>query len=313
MAMAKPLLYTAALLALALHVSPAHALLARTFLSANGLDGNDCSRPSPCRTLQVAHDKTNSGGEINMLDPAGYGKVIITKSISIVNDGVGSAGILVPAASTGITISGSPNEVINLRGLIIEGAGVGVNGILVGNAKSVTIENCVIRGLTGSGINFAPGGASSLAVSNTLVADNGLDGISVIPSVAAALKVVLNNVESLNNVRAGIIVLGNGGGPIDATVLGSIVSGNVGYGFYAGAIASGVATRLTVIRSAAVNNGTGAYAEGLNATLRIGESIITGNTTSWSATDSATLRSYQDNYIDGNLDGSPTPTAIVRK
>jgi hypothetical protein len=38
--------------------------------------------------LQKAHDRTNPGGEVNMLDAAGYGSVVISKSISIVNDGV---------------------------------------------------------------------------------------------------------------------------------------------------------------------------------------------------------------------------------
>src|SRR5260370_803082 len=94
----------AALLALGLGAAPAQALNTRSFISANGVDTNPCTRPAPCRTLQTAHDGTSAGGEINMLDPAGYGTVIISKAISIVNDGVGSAGILVPNGGTGITI-----------------------------------------------------------------------------------------------------------------------------------------------------------------------------------------------------------------
>jgi hypothetical protein len=48
---------------------------------------------------------------------------------SIVNDGDGSAGILVPNGGTGITINVGVNNAINLRGLIIEGAGFGLLGI----------------------------------------------------------------------------------------------------------------------------------------------------------------------------------------
>src|SRR5215813_11008718 len=84
------------LLALGLHVSPAQAQMARTFVSAaTGNDANDCSLPTPCRTFQAAHDKTFDQGEITVLDPGGYGAVTISKSISIVNDGVGEAGMLV--------------------------------------------------------------------------------------------------------------------------------------------------------------------------------------------------------------------------
>src|SRR5882724_7095100 len=127
-----------AALACLLHIPPAQALNTRSFISANGLDTNPCTRTQPCRTLQKAHDSTSAGGEINMLDPAGYGIVTITKAISIVNDGVGSAGILVPSAGTGITINAGTNDKINLRGLIIEGAGVGENGIAFATGKSLT-------------------------------------------------------------------------------------------------------------------------------------------------------------------------------
>ncbi len=48
---------------------------------------------SPCRTFAVALIRTSAGGEIDVLDPAGYGAVNITQSISIVNDGVGVAAI----------------------------------------------------------------------------------------------------------------------------------------------------------------------------------------------------------------------------
>jgi hypothetical protein len=102
----------------------AHAVNIRSFVSANGSDTNPCTRPLPCRTLQTAHNNTSGGGEISMLDPADYGTVTITRSISIINDGV-AAGVLVPAGQTGITIITDSNAEVLLRGLIIEGANVG--------------------------------------------------------------------------------------------------------------------------------------------------------------------------------------------
>src|SRR5262249_26891837 len=92
-------------LAAGLCLAPAHAQLARPFVSAaNGDDANNCDRPTPCRTFQAAHDKTFDQGEVTVLDPGGYGAVRITKSISIVNNGVGQAGMLVSGGGAGITI-----------------------------------------------------------------------------------------------------------------------------------------------------------------------------------------------------------------
>ena len=65
----------------ALHAAPAQAQ--RVFVSATGSDGNPCSFASPCRTFQHAHDVASANGEIDVLDPAGYGAVTITKAISI--------------------------------------------------------------------------------------------------------------------------------------------------------------------------------------------------------------------------------------
>src|SRR5262249_48919228 len=77
-------------------IAPARAQLSRTFVSAAiGSDANNCDRPTPCRSFQGAHDKTNPDGEITVLDTGGYGTVAVTKSISIVNDGIGEASILV--------------------------------------------------------------------------------------------------------------------------------------------------------------------------------------------------------------------------
>ena len=101
-----PSLFLAMLLALGLHVVPAQAQLSRTAVSTTrGDDANNCGLSTPCRTFQRAHDATNDQGEITVLDPGGYGSLNITKSISIVNDGVGEASILVSGGATGITVN----------------------------------------------------------------------------------------------------------------------------------------------------------------------------------------------------------------
>src|SRR3982751_3731335 len=71
-----------ALIALAIPAS-ASAQATRTWVSGVGDDANPCSRTAPCKTFAGAISKTANGGEINCLDPGGFGGVTITKSITI--------------------------------------------------------------------------------------------------------------------------------------------------------------------------------------------------------------------------------------
>ena len=158
------------LLALGFNVTPAHAQLSRTFVSAaTGNDANNCDRPTPCRTFQGAHDKTNDQGEITVLDTAGYGAVTITKSISIVSE-VGEASILVSGGSTGLTVNAAAAGYVNLRGITIQGIGFGGGtGLRFNTGFVLTMEGCVIRNHTGNGIEFFPKATSNLVVSTTLL------------------------------------------------------------------------------------------------------------------------------------------------
>jgi hypothetical protein len=307
-------MFFTSLIALALHAGPADAQLARTFLSANGSDSNTCARAAPCRTLQVAHNKTNAGGEINVLDPAGYGAVTIDKSISIVNEGVGSAGILVTGGGTGITINGGVNDKINLRGLIIEGGGVGQHGIVFNAGKSLTIENCVIRNMTNDGIQFLPTASSSLAVSNSFVADNGNIGIIVYPNGSGAATAEFNRVEVYNSGNQGILVAGGtSNGSVTATIADSVAARNANSGFLV-TLPGAASVSLMVARSVSSNNGTGISSNGgANATVRAVQSIITGNNFGWSTTSGGVFLSYGDNAIDGNADDGGIPPLVSKR
>src|ERR1019366_9298556 len=139
-------------LVVALPAVTAQAQNARSFVSAHGLDTNACTLAAPCRTLAQALTLTNASGEIDVLDPAGYGALTITKAISIVNDGVGTAGVIVPSAGTGIIINAGTSDAVSLRGLSVEGGGVGQTGIQFNSGASLTVENCVIRHVTQYGI-----------------------------------------------------------------------------------------------------------------------------------------------------------------
>ena len=72
------------LLFLLLWPAEAGAQAQRTFVSGVGSDGNPCSRTAPCRTISQALMGTSSGGEVIVLDSAGYGPVTITQAVSII-------------------------------------------------------------------------------------------------------------------------------------------------------------------------------------------------------------------------------------
>src|ERR1700761_4395840 len=72
----------------------AQAQATRTWVSGVGDGANPCSRTAPCKTFAGAISKTAPAGEIDVLDPGGFGALTITKSIVIEADGL-VAGVLV--------------------------------------------------------------------------------------------------------------------------------------------------------------------------------------------------------------------------
>jgi hypothetical protein len=152
-----------ALLALALSAAPAQAGPNRTWVSGTGTDSGACARAAPCKSFAFALTQTAAGGEIDVIDPAGYGPVTINKSISIVNDGVGVAAIGA-GSGNGVTINAGASDSVHLRGLTIEGLGSGANGILFNTGGTLAIENCVVRNFGTAGINIAPSTSGSFSV-----------------------------------------------------------------------------------------------------------------------------------------------------
>ena len=129
--------------------SMAQAQATRTWVSGVGDDVNPCSRTAPCKTFSGAISKTAAGGEIDALDPAGYGTITITKSITI--DGTGTlAGILSSGGINAVTVNALSTDTVVLRNISIDGAGSGLNGINYLSASNVIVEDVEIQRVTGS-------------------------------------------------------------------------------------------------------------------------------------------------------------------
>jgi hypothetical protein len=165
------LLVVFGLILAALTASPTSAQATRTWVSGVGNDANPCSRTAPCKTFAGAISKTAPSGEINVLDPGGFGAVTITKSLTIRSDHI-EAGVLV-SGTNGIIINAGPNDRIVLEGLDIEGLGTGLNGVSVIAGKEVYIIRCSIRHFTQSGVNMASSTSGGHAfINDSLIAFN---------------------------------------------------------------------------------------------------------------------------------------------
>lgn len=180
-------------------VSIAQAQASRTWVSGVGDDANPCSRTAPCKTWAGAISKTAACGEIDALDPGGYGAVTITKSITL--DGTGTFASILASLVNGIVINAAATDVVTIRGISINGFCNGINGINVLQAKTVNVEDCVIfRFNTGNGItvNETSSTGLNLNVRNSVIRDNTLDGINT-TSTTGTVTVTLDNVRLSGN------------------------------------------------------------------------------------------------------------------
>ena len=303
-----PLVIIGAALALSICTTPSYAQATRTWVSGVGDDANPCSRVAPCKTFAGAISKTTVAGEINCIDSGGFGAVTITKSISIYNEGVGEAGVLV-SGTNGIVISVGPTDVVNLRGLVIDGITTGLSGVLIlGDTGRVSIENCVIQGMASSsagfGINVAPngtnGGTTDIEVANTSIRNN-LTGIIAKPAGGATVRLSINHSQINNNQGGGVRADGTGGGTVFVSVSDSSVSHNGANGVNAVSGPGKAVVNLT--RDIIAQNSTGIQSNasgGNQAIVNVHASTIENNASALNSVGGGSLNSSGDNLVIGN-------------
>jgi hypothetical protein len=289
-----------------LMVSSAHAQATRTWVSGVGDDANPCSRTAPCKTFAGAISKTAPGGEIDTLDPGGFGAVTITKSITLDGKGGGLSSILV-AGTNGIVIN-APGAVVILRNIQINGLGLpgststaGLNGVNVLAAAAVHIEDVQIFGFSQLGINFTPSGGASAAIlkviDSTLTANAG-GGILVAPNGQSAVATIFNTTANEN--KYGVRVQDNS----KVTVHKSEMSSNTSNGFIAAPTSA--PCELNIQDSIAANNGAYGVAANGAGTVRISGVGLYDNSTAGIGALGGAILSYGNNSNSNNASGSPT-------
>ncbi|MEO8674594.1 MAG: right-handed parallel beta-helix repeat-containing protein [Casimicrobiaceae bacterium] len=337
------LLRFAAALAIALPATAVHAIAQRTFVSPNGADANTvntCSLVSPCRSFGAAITVTNNAGEIIVLDSAGYGPVIITKSVSIISPPGIYAGVSV-LTGEGITINTAGINV-TLKGLTINGQGgsvgihftqgsrldvdgctisnMGQEGILVDGAGTITISDTTVIGNSGIGIHINAAAVATIAES--LVESNAQTGIAI----RAGANATIEHTTVVKNASRGISVHG----VVSATrvaILSSVVADNTNDGIYAETVAASLVSRLDVtgttvtrnlngiqlnstgggnVTAGIVNNqvvqnsSSGVLVSGAGSVARVSWNAVFYNATGFNATGGGILFSPVTNYVRDN-------------
>lgn len=269
---------------------PAFGQATRTWVSGVGDDANPCSRTAPCKTFAGAISKTAAKGEIDALDPGGYGAVTITKSITIT--GVATqAGILTNAGS-GIVVNAAAGDVVILRNLALEGLGTATSGIRFIAGADLHVENVTVQGF-GQGIDFNPSGASKLFVKDSSFRNNFGGGMYIRPSGTGLADATIDRVVMQGNLRG---IRAEDGAAV--TITNSDISGND----FSGVVAAGVSrpVTLTLENCVANYNGTAGVWSGALATVRLMNNLISRNLTYGVRLEGGLVTSYGSNRIWGN-------------
>jgi len=300
--------FTIKLLAIAMFTfacaSLAQAQATRTWVSGTGDDDNPCSRTAPCKSFVGAYNNTAEGGEISVLDPGGYGTLMITKAITI-DGGTGSgwASVLV-GVMNGITVNIStngnhPNDaIVILRNLSFNGNSqnptgfAGANGITYLRGAQLKVENCYFQNLSSNGIRVNLG----TTIGNLTVKDCVFTNVnSVITSDATAPA--FSNIHFEHNRMVGSTTGLNANSSTFANVRDSYFGSFTGPD---GAVRAGAGSQVNVVNSTFVNNNVAANVAG--GTIRLSNNEFFSNAIAIAgAAESANNNKFRGNSADGSV------------
>jgi Right handed beta helix region len=219
-------------LAVTLTAATAQAQAIRTWVSGVGDDANPCSRTAPCKTFAGAISKTAAHGEISVLDPGGFGAVVITKSMTI--NGIGTHAGISASGANGITINAGANDVIVLRNLQVNGAGSGLAGIrLLSLGTNVVIDRVIVQGFA-TGILTTDTSTGNVTVIDSTITDNhGFGVLAQGGSISVLDSKIVSNQVAVQADPMGTVRLSNN----------DVMNNKTGFGCGAGILASAANNR----------------------------------------------------------------------
>lgn len=274
----------------------------RTWVSGVGDDVNPCSRTAPCKTFAGAISKTVAGGEIDALDPASFGTVTITKSITI-DGGGGQAGGILASGTNGLTINAGVNDVVSLRNLTVNGVGTGISGVNALQAGYLHLENVTLSGFA-NGLNINSASSMQVTLDRVVSRDNTSSALTA--GGAGGVKVTARESSFLNTTGGPGVSLGTGTVAIFRNVQSN---GNSGAGFVLNSAGS-TGQLLLVDSTASANNGAGLQVEGGagTAVARLSGTSLTFNAGAITIGTGGFVGSYGDNRFTGVITGGTVTT-----
>jgi hypothetical protein len=290
----------------------ANAQASRTWVSGVGDDANPCSRTAPCKTFAGAISKTATDGEIDVLDPGGFGVVTITKGITI--DGGCQVASILSAGTNGIVVSAPSTAVVIIRNISINGFDTGTNGIRFLAGKSLSVDHCFLARFFSSNSSRAldiepnnAGGTAELHVRDTIIQESQGEGVLIQPGGGTSVIANFNNVrQSHSTTNTGLNVVNSA----KVAVQYSDFSQNpVG----AGVTAQQGSVEVDVDGGVFSNNAFGVLAGvgGGAAVVRLSRCTITGNTSQGVLINApATVTGFSSNMIAGNA-GNNTISSVA--
>lgn len=290
----------------------------RTWVSGVGDDANPCSRTAPCKTFAGAIAKTAPGGEIDALDPGGFGALTITKSITLDGGGGQVASVLV-AGTNGIVVAAGPTDIVIIRNMRLDGllgngsnsGNAGLNGIRFLTGKELHIQNCAIFGFSQNGIDIEPSSGGGKVIVSDSFSMNNAAGLFARGSSGNTVTVDIDNSHFDGNLPG----LGSGVW-IDSFATGnvnrSVASGNASKGFVASAGSGGTA-ELDLYNSSASGNTVGVQSGivgGGTNLVRVSGNFLNNNGTGFViGGGGGTISSYGNNYNSNGISGGTLTAA----
>ncbi len=290
--------------------SIAQAQATRTWVSGVGDDVNPCSRTAPCKTYAGAISKTAKDGEISTLDPGGFGAVTITKSITI-NGGGGGQGygsILSALAPQGVLINitdpADIRKTVRLDWLNINGASTGTDGVRMIAGLGLHVQNCIIDGVVGQGIEVSIGTAvvTKVYVADTTVRNAQTDGMLIQNTIAGGL--VTSTLERVN-IHSGAGDGYESGARSRSTLHDTSISTFNGVNMAAVRSAGTADAEVTISNCALLFSTSGVRVD--LGTARVADTLVIGNSTGLNNVGGTLKNFTQTNTLDGNT----APTAGV--
>jgi hypothetical protein len=263
-------------------IASASAQASRTWVSGVGDDANPCSRTSPCKTFAGSISKTAAGGEIDCLDPGGFGALTITKAITI--DCSGTFGSILVSGTNGLVVNAGANDVIILRGLSFNGLGSGINGIQFLAGAQLSVEHCIVFGFTNDGIDISTAATADVYVTNTYITKSNKGVVAA--TTAGDLSVVIDNTDV---VKINANAFEAAGGTVIATVTNSRLASANG-----AVVASAGGAQINVDASSLVNNNI-AFSVVSGSTMRVSNNNLYNNATNFSIAAGGSILSAGNN------------------